>query len=163
MQPEQEAFLEKLFRGHFNELELYAYALLKNHADARETVQDAFHTACSKIDELTESPNPVGWMHLTVKNTARNRIKQRNRELMLVMPLTEYLELPADAEFDRSEFWEQCRSVLTKDEMELLVSVVVDETPYSVKAKELGITMWACYKRVKRALEKLRQGLEDKN
>lgn len=160
MLPEQDDFLEKLFREHFNELELYAYALLKDQPDAREAVQDAFHIACTKIEAVMESPNPMGWMRLTVKNLARNRRRQRSREMLLLLPLEEAGETPAQEEEGWFEFLEQCRAVLTPEEMELLMSVVVEGAPYSEKASDLGISVWACYKRVKRSLEKLRHGLE---
>ena len=56
MRSEQDGFLEKLFRSSYNELELYANALLKNHSDAETAVQDSFHTACNKIDDITAFP-----------------------------------------------------------------------------------------------------------
>lgn len=160
MRPDQDKVLEELFRQHFNELEIYAYALLGDRNNASVAVQDAFHTACEKIDDVMRSPNPAGWMKLTVKNIARNMIKRRNRELRLVMPIAELSTEPGKWDPDEFEFWNQCKSLVTKEEMALIISIVVEDTPYAEKAKEMGISVWACYKRVERALDKLRRGLE---
>ena len=75
MRPEQDEFLERLFRTHFSELEVYAYALLKNRSDAEAAVQEAFHTACIKADDIMDSSNPIGWMKKTVKNISQNMRK----------------------------------------------------------------------------------------
>lgn len=162
MRQDQDALLEKLFREHFTELEAYAYALLKDRDQAQVAVQDAFHTACEKIDALMHSSNQIGWMKSTVKNVARNMIRRKNRELQLVIPLAELQTEPhvEDLSKEELELRDQCSSLLTQEEFQLVMSVVVDGVPYVEKAKELNITMWACYKRVNRALEKLKRGLE---
>ena len=84
MRPEQDEFLERLFRTHFSELEVYAYALLKNRSDAEAAVQEAFHTACIKADDIMDSSNPIGWMKKTVKNISQNMRKRKLRESSLV-------------------------------------------------------------------------------
>ena len=161
MRPDQDEFLERLFRTHFNKLELYAYALLKDRDSAQAAVQEAFHVACEKIDALMDCPEPVAWMKAVVKNIAHNMIRRRSRELRLVMPLADLLVEPAAPSSDEAAFFDQCRAMLSPGELDLVMSIVVDGVPPLEKAKELHISIWACYKRLDRALEKLRRGLED--
>lgn len=161
MRPDQEELIEKAYREHFNELEIYAYVILHDRSNAQVAVQEAFHTACNKIDDFASSPNQIGWLKLTVKNIARNMIKRKNREKRLVMPLLDMLEESKASELYDFEFWEQCKSYLSPEEFDLVKSIVIDNVSYVQKAEELNITMWTCYKRVNRALQKLRRGLEN--
>lgn len=160
MRREQDEFLERLFREHFNELEMYAHALLRNRDNAQAAVQEAFYVACRKIDELMKSPAPVAWMKVAVKNIAHNMMRRRSRELRLVVPLAELLAEPAAPAPEDRAFLELCRRLLSPEELDLVVRIVVDGIPPIEKAKELRISIWACYKRLDRALEKLRKGLE---
>lgn len=161
MRPDQEDLIEKVYREYFNELEIYAYALLRDRSNAQVAVQEAFHTACKKIDDFTNSPNQIGWLKLVVKNIARNMMKRKNREKRLVMPLADLLDEPGASGPHDFEFWEHCKALLSPEEFDLIKSIIIDNVSYIQKAEELNITMWACYKRVDRALQKLRRGLEN--
>lgn len=160
MRPEQDEFIERLFRACFNEFEIYAYALLKNRSDAETAVQDAFHTACMKIDDVMKSPNPVGWMKVTIKNIAQNMRRRKSRESMLIMNFSNLLEDIGIEDKRDFELYEQCKTILSPDEYDLLVSIYINGVSPIQKAKELNISIWACYKRINRMLGKLRQKLE---
>lgn len=161
MQPEQDAFIEKLFREHFHELELYAYRFLRDKNAAQIATQDAFHIACNRIDIIMNSPNPVGWMKITTKNTALNMIKARNRQLKLFISIEEYTGVLAtsDVGTDETELIDHCLTIVSAKEFELFRRIALDGIPYTDAAKELGISMWACRKRVQRITEKLRNAL----
>ena len=160
MRPEQDEFLEKLFRSSYNELELYANALLKNHSDAETAVQDAFHTACNKIDDIMNSPNSVGWMKNVIKNISKNMRRRNTKESMLVMRFAKTLKEVRFEESKVFELYEQCKAILTKEEYDLMVSIYINGVSPKEKAQELEISIWACYKRINRMLSKLRQELE---
>ena len=159
--PEQDEFLERLFRAYFNELELYAYALLKNRSDAEAAVQEAFHIACTKINEVMASPNQVGWMKKTIKNISRNMRRRRLRESLLVTRFEDLHGEPGVEDSREFELYEQCKAVLTAEEYDLLIDIYINGIPVARKAEELGVSIWACYKRVNKALEKLRRELEN--
>ena len=163
MRPEQSQFLEQLYKKSYIDLFLYARALLAGEGDPEEVVQDAFHTACGKIDELMASESAVGWMKNAVKNNVSNFRRRRNRELQLVQPLEDIVQEPCstDGETDEMLWKAQWRSLLTKEEYELVQGVVIDGVPYAAMAKRQGIGLWACYKRVKRSLDKLARGMQD--
>ena len=163
MYPDQDEFLERLYQEHYIDLFLYARALLGGMGDPEEIVQDAFHTACGRIGELMASPNPVGWMKLTVKHTVFNYRRRRSRELQLVQPLEETAREPgaADGETEELLLQSQCRALLSDEEYALVRGVVLDGVPYAEMAERQGIGLWACYKRVKRSLDKLARGMQD--
>lgn len=163
MRPKQDAFIEQLFHSYFRELEVYAYALLKNSSDAETAVQDAFHTACLKIDDIMGSPNPVGWMKKTIKNISNNMRKRKTRESMLVMYFADLLDDVGAEDPKEFELHEQYKSILTAEEYDLLASIYINGVPPIEKARELGISIWACYKRIDRMLGKLRRELEIEN
>lgn len=162
MQPEQDAFLEKLYREQFRRLELYAYRIVRSHSDAEAVVQDAFHTACRRIAELMDSPNPEGWMTLTVKNTAANFLRSRARHLALVVSLEDVGEDRAVSpdQFRRVELLDQCRQAVTPEELAFYRKIVLEGLTCQEAAEAEGITLWACYKRVERIAAKLRAALE---
>ena len=75
MLPEQDSFFEALYQGMFNKLLLYAQAGLSDKSKAMDVVQDTYHEAVLKIEQLMVHPNPEGWLMQTTKN----KIKEYNR------------------------------------------------------------------------------------
>ena len=164
MQPKQDEFIEQLYYEFFHELELYAYAMLRDRDLAPCAVQEAFHTACQKIDEIMASPNPHGWMKLTVRNICLNMLKRRSKELQLVMSMEDMYTEPIDPRQPIREFEmiESCRKLVSPEEFAMVKAVVLDHITYVELAEEHGITMWACYKRVERALKKMQVAMRGK-
>lgn len=163
MRPEQDEIIEKLFRAHFNELEIHAYRYLGDWNQAQIAAQDAFHTACEKIDDLMDSPNPIGWLKNTVRNTARNMIKIRNRQIKLFFSIEElsYEALATVPDETTTDLMEECAKLVSETDLYLLKRIAVDGASYIEMAEELGITMWACRKRVQRTILKLQKGLQE--
>ena len=164
MHQEQDVFLEALYQEHFQELELYAYAMVRDRGHAQSAVQEAFHIACQKIDDVMTSPNPMGWMKLAVKNVCRNMNKRRSQEMKLVLSVEDLYVEPAEPRRMESEFelMEACRQLVSPEEFEMVKSVVLDGVSYAELAERRGLSMWACYKRVERVLKKLRDGMQEK-
>ncbi len=158
MRPDQEIFLEALFREQFNMLELYARHFVKNRADAQDVVQEAFRIACGKIDALTGSPNPAGWMKLAVKNTALNLLRQRRRQAELLEALGAVSPRAASGP-EQDGVFEQCAQAVPKEELRLFLRVALEGFSYREAAEAAHISLWACYKRVKRTEERLRVAL----
>ena len=160
MRPEQDIFLEQLYREHFCELEVHAYGYLGKWDLAHIAAQDAFHTACIRIEVVMASPNPVGWMKNTVKNICRNMIRSQNRQLKLFLSLE---ELPPNAEpaspgaIHATDQLQEIIEDLSPQEYNLLKEIVIDGVSYLDMAEKLGISMWACRKRVERIIKKIRR------
>ncbi len=161
MQHDQEAFLERLYRENFDKMELYAGAILYDRETAPVAVQDAFLLACQKMDELMKAPDAMVWLKNTVRHTVlhMNRRKSLEKKFMLsIEALPVELSSPASNE---NALLDQCRSLLPPEDFQLVVSVVVEGVPYKEKAEELGISIWYCYKKVSRILDKLQKELKD--
>ena len=157
--PEQRQFLDALFRENFRRLELHAYSILHNWTDAHWAAQDTFHIACEQADELMAHPNPQGWLMWTVGNVSNNRVRLRSIQLKTFLSLNELSASRDEAYRDPLPGGPllEYAGILTAEEYWLLQAVVIEREPYLDASKQLGITMWSCYKRVERALDKIRE------
>lgn len=171
MLPEQDAFLEKLFRECVNDLILYATTTLRDATRAQDVVQDTFHEAilCMKDKDLMSHKNPGGWLMKTLKN----KIKESNRTQVRYLNRVMYVEpdvlavlAPPDDSFDRLEYkliLEEISKVLTPEEMYLLERIVLDRASHLDVSKKMGITVWDSQKRFQRIKEKLRKKFPEWN
>ena len=162
--PEQELFFESFYRKHFEELTIYAFYYTRDWTMARYAAQDAFHVAVDKIDTFSSSPNPMGWMKKTVEYTAKNMMRAKKRQLQWLVSLEDLWDGPGayDHYEVEDEQVNQCERILSPEEFRLLKRIALDKIPYVEVAEELGISMWACRKRVQRIEEKLRDKLDKK-
>lgn len=169
MSTRQEDFFEKLYRGHFNEVELHALRIVKNRDDAQIVAQDTFHIAWEKIDAVMISPNPIGWLKVTAKNVANNMARTKNRQIALFVSfeeLEEKVAAGANDELDETyaqELLETCSKILSKADYDLFRLIALDGLTYVEAADKVGISMWACYKRVERLRQKLQKLLENEH
>lgn len=153
---EQERFFEEFYREHFEKLVTYAYGYTRDRYIAQDVVQDAFHILLrkEKMQEFLESPNQIGWIKTTVKNVARNAVKSRQRQAKWLVFVEEMnLELAASGahnEEDEEAVLKRYAEFLSPQESYLLKRLVLDHATYTELKDALGISMWACYKRVER-------------
>lgn len=167
MRPDQDAFLEDLYRTYFLMLRKYASCALESPELAEEVVQDAFHEAVQHIDKLMTHPNPGGWLKLTVKNKIAHARRDMNRYMLRFVSLdagTYDNRIPSveDRLPQQTESLLQIiRKVLTEEEWTLLRRITLEKASYKTVSEELGLTVWTCQKRVQRIREKLRQELKD--
>lgn len=168
MRPDQDAFLEKLYRTYFQQLYKYACCALDNQDLAEEVVQDAFHEAVHHIDKLMIHPNPGGWLRLTVKNKIAHSRRDINRYMLRFVSLdanpTYENVIPSVEESHPQQaesLLQAIRNLLTDEEWILLRRITLEKRSYKLVAKEFGVTVWTCQKRIQRIREKLRQSLKD--
>lgn len=162
--PEQETMFEQFYRENLHTLIVHAYCFTADWQQAKDVVQDAFAKTMEpkKTKEFFASKNQIGWMKNMVKNTARNAVRSRNRQLKWLISYEEYASLSTTDDYSSDhDLMERCKSLLTEDELYLLKCLALDKRSYIDVADELGISMWACYKRAKKIKDKLRKGLED--
>ncbi len=76
---DQSQFINSLYTELYLKLFRYAVNALKSSHLAEEAVQETFCIACIKAKDCMQSPNPEGWIVLTLKNVIRNTIKSRYR------------------------------------------------------------------------------------
>lgn len=164
MTPEQETMFERFYRENLQTLIVYAYCFTSDWQLSRDVVQDAFSKTLEpkKAKEFFDSKNQIGWMKNMVKNTARNAVRSRSRQLKWLISYEEYMSLSETDDYPSDhDTMERCRNLLTEEEMHVLKRLALDNCSYIEIAGELGISMWACYKRAKKIKGKLCDGLKD--
>ena len=77
MNPSQSNEIERLFRQMYPLLVENAESSLKNFAQAEEAAKDAFRIACQCPDALLHSPNPEGWLIITLRNVSANSFRRQ--------------------------------------------------------------------------------------
>lgn len=151
-------FIEELYMSMYSSMLYYAQNALGDRRLAEEAVQDAFRIAVAKPDSLAESPNPQGWMFLTLKNVIGN-IRQSKAYLSeTLLPLY----LPSRSSDHKDKELILALAQFLGEEDFLLVSMVALEGHTLIEAAEkLGISVSACRKRFSRAKGKLKKFFEE--
>lgn len=165
MLPSQNKFIQKLYKRNFSKLKAYAEAQLENPALAEELVQDTFHEASRKINDVIRHDSPDGWLMRTLQNKLKNYRRAAAKELVCLLSLddgtlvaTAAMPSAEDIVVERSELLraqETIESVLSADEQYILRRIIFDGASHLDVAKELGISVWASQKRLERIRDKL--------
>lgn len=155
--------LDKLYREHFRKLFIYARSALKDSNLAEEAVQDTFRIACDKLDQVTGSKNPAGWLMNTLKNVIRNMEKSRSSLYSCLRDTVEYNENFAASTSDEINIDLLYEGLISKEDFELLKCIVLEKYSYLEAAKRFGITLETCKKRIQRIKKDLRRKLRQKN
>lgn len=149
--------IERLYLQMYAMLFEYARASLSSDALAEEAVQDAFHIACQKADEVFGSPNPEGWIFNTLKNVIRNTVRSQNiaRRILLNYFASNAQDIAVSD--DRVGLEILYDDVVDLEEFKLVKGMVLDGKSYLELAQERGISVVTCRKRMQRAKEILRK------
>ena len=154
------ACLEQLYRAHSQKLYLYARAILKNDHLAEEAVQDTFHIACIKIQELMRSENPAGWLVQTLKYVIRNMERTLSSLCSSLQNQRPYEEGLLGGRRDEEDVELLYRGLLSEEDFRLLKCIAVDGWSMQEPAQEFGISLEACRKRFQRIRTKMRKNLK---
>lgn len=169
--PEQDIFVERLYRQYFKKLTLYSLATLKNPAQAQDTVQDTFHEAILHIEILMTHENPGGWLMQTLKNKIRESERSRRRYLRHFISLDSDISaelVPASEQIveihepDENVSIEKVQQALTLEEFKFLTRFIFDKASHLEVAQEYGITVYASQKRLERIRKKLYEAFPER-
>lgn len=165
MLPEQQEFIEKLYRRLYPELMLYARRHLANPSLAEELVQDTFHEAVQKIENVMNHPYPERWLVVTLQNKMYNCKREIARQKEKLLSLDEealasilVVDSAEKTALDTVSFrdtTQQIDQALTKEEKYILRRFAFEEASHREIADELGISLWASQKRLTRIRSKL--------
>lgn len=158
MDPKHEELLKELYLEMYDNMLSYAIVAFKDESLAEEAVQETFRIACEKSDQVYESPNPNGWLVITLKYTINNIKRTRESAQQL---LSRYLALQTESStysVDKLSLEALYGNVAETEEFKLLTEFAVDGKSHLEMAKSRGISVAACKKRVQRA----KQILKDK-
>ena len=150
----------QLFLEMYDQLKAYARSNLENESLAEEAVQEAFYIACQKPEALFDSPNPQGWLVITLKNTIRNLKSNRAAAKRIVETylLDQAKELAIHE--DSISLRIQYEDVADTEEFKLLCEMAIQGRSHAEMAQARGISISACKKRVQRAKEFLKKKVE---
>lgn len=163
MSPEQDVFLDRLFRQYASVLRRYAITYLKDPARAEEIVQDTFQAATVHIKDLMEHECPEGWLKKTAKNKMLKSEEMRRRYSYRFLSLDTELGIEAVSPEDIVEQQiligpcseESIKNVLSEEELYILRRITLEKASHKTISQELGITVWGSQKRLQRIREKL--------
>lgn len=71
METREKQLIDRLYDEQYEQLLMYAQAVLSDVALAEDAVQETFRIACHKAGSLAASPNPPGWLFQTLRNTIK--------------------------------------------------------------------------------------------
>lgn len=155
--PEQNQFIEELFKSEYTNLFCFAYNTLLDENLSDVAVQDTFLIALKKPDALCSSQKPVGWLYNTIKNVIKHIIRDRDYLYRKNISLYEAAKIPASYTDTYSEVsLETQRS----DEWALLMKFYIEGYSTRELAEMQGVSEEACKSRLKRARAKLRGKLK---
>ncbi|MCC8048267.1 MAG: RNA polymerase sigma factor [Oscillospiraceae bacterium] len=161
MQPNEEEFIEKLYRQYYAKIFYYVRVLVKNPETAEDIAQDTFHEAINKIDAVTRHPNPYYWLLKTAKNKALNAVTARQKLLLRIISLENAGAVPSAASVEnqaiaRVMLSRELKDFLGEDDYRFLQRAVFDGLSHAELTEEFGITVWASTKRLSRIKEKIK-------
>ena len=149
--------ISELYLELYDRLMIFARNSLESESLAEEAVQEAFRIACQKPEALFNSPNPQGWLVLTLKNTIRNIRRNRATAKRIVGAyLLEQVESVAVHE-DTISLKMQYQDLADSEEFKLLYEMAIEGRSHTEMAQARGVTVSACKKRVQRAKELLKK------
>lgn len=150
--------VEKLYKDMYPALHAYARRVLEDGALAEEAIQDAFCIACARQDQFLSSPNPQGWIMLTLKHVMQNTLRAQAK-LKLLLTLDAGVDLPAGEPELMSVDLLFC-DVSGSEDFRLLKRIALDRCTILELSEELGVSVEACKKRVQRARKRLQKKLK---
>ena len=155
---EQQAFFDELYLKMYSDLYKLAYAAFRSPDIAQDIVQETFLVAYKKLEDLSASPSPRGWLVNTLKNVVGNTYKQQAKLTDMFVPLetaeqSRELQIPVRLQY---------RGLIDEGSLQLLVWIYCEKWSYQEAADELGLSLAACKKRIQRAKAQLKAALEEK-
>lgn len=152
--------LDRLYLQMYAKLFEYARSLLHNDAMAEEAVQDTFAIACQKPEALCSSPNPEGWLVITLKNVISNTLRSQNAAKQILIDYIAANSSELTISNDQVDLEILYDNIKDLEEFVLLKERVLEGKSYLQLANERGISVASCRKRMQRAKELLRKKIE---
>lgn len=157
----------ELYSLYAKEMYCYACSMVKNPDLAQDAVQEAAMAAFKEIKNLRDPSAFKGWLFKILNIACRKQYKASVENLPLD-PEVDFSEENGETDgggIDRSDLSMELREaleILTQEEKEIVVFKVVSEYGSKEIAEMLGIPDSTVRSKLKRALEKLRKFMENK-
>ena len=153
---EESELIERYYRENYELLFKYAYHILKDPHSAEVAVQETFEVAARRIDKLTESENPIGWLFVVLKYKIMTIERKRDARMQHCVSL--------DDATARAKAMPEPEELAEDDEdIALLLRYYVEGYSLRELAAEQHITVPAIKMRIYRAKKRLRKNPKIKN
>jgi RNA polymerase sigma factor (sigma-70 family) len=135
---------ESLYRRYVKEVYHYAFALLRNPADAEDVTQTTFLNAYRAYQRGIEIEKPQNWLIKIAHNVARTRYARASRRVKEV-PLEDHVEQLALPEADRPDVTAVLRALgrLPFNQRAALVMRELEGRSYAEIADTIGVSVSA--------------------
>lgn len=161
MTAKQRAFMADLCQKHYRGFLKYAMTLVPPD-EAEDLVQAVFLLAAERIDELTRSPSPDGWLAKALMFKAKNLRARSSTRRKRETEEPEKLAVPSpESDIEDVETAMTLEKTLTPDEYRLCRLVYYDGYTMKEAAERMGVSSAACRKRMERIRHKLRAAFSD--
>ena len=151
-------------------LEVYAFSMLKDRAEAEDLVQDAFIVVMEKFEVFEEGTSMLAWTRAIVRLKVLQSLEKRNRRAKL---LDQLLYDAVDASFEevasdryaeeirnRGRRLAHCLEKLGERSRTLLNCVYVERMSYEGASRSTGMGFEAVKKNLQRAKAQLRKCIQ---
>jgi len=147
----------------YRKLYLHARNSLHDPHLSEEAVQETARIACTSIDKFYGSPSPEGWLTKTLDYTIRNSQRHRYKmdRYLSLEPDLEVDFAAADTESTEIDLEMRFGDIAKSSDFMLLKRVVLDAYTVQEAAKEFGLPVEVCKKRIQRLRAKLRGMLQN--
>jgi RNA polymerase sigma factor (sigma-70 family) len=154
---------ERLYRRHAHDVYRYAYAVLRNQADAEDVTQTTFLNAYRALERGEEPQAPQNWLIAIAHNVCRQRFRQQARrvqEVGLDVDVADGLVAAEDDDAPTPEDITRALGHLAFNQRAALVMRELEGRSYAEIAELLGLTVSAVETLIFRARRALREQLE---
>lgn len=160
MDEQQSEYIRLLYLEMYDRMMSYARSSLGSESLAEEAVQETFQVACEKPESICSSPNPQGWLVVTLKYTVKNMLSNRLTAKKVVEQYILDQASECTVSEDRVSLNVLYGNVSDTEEFKLLSEMALLGRSHLEMADSRGITLSACKKRVQRAKEVLKKKLK---
>ena len=145
-------FIEDFFFREWSKLVRYAKIQIRRYGPtyidsdgrAEEVVQELFYTVCKKVEEVSASENPEGWLYNALYYKVKEVLREDRKWVRCLMLLPSEEELIPPPEIDELE------ELIPKEDYLLLRQLYVEGCTYRELCDELGCTKSGLGMRVQR-------------
>ena len=144
------------FRRHYRQVYGFVRRRTPSDADAEDVVAEVFADAAAALDDFRPGATPVlAWLYTVARRRLADEARRRRRApaAVLLTPAVEYGPNVARA------LW-RAIDTLPDEQRRIVVLKLIEGRSFREIAASVGATEAACKMRLSRALERLREALE---
>ena len=152
--------IESLYLSMYKRLYIYSRCTFESDSLAEEAVQETFRIACMKPEAVCCSPNPEGWLVVTLKNVISNMRRTQDSAVRLLAEVYAQTGESSVMTEDHLALSVLYGDLANTEEFQLIQEFALEGKSHLELAQERGITVAACKKRVQRAKEFLQKKIK---